>query len=131
MFERQGRNLKSIRMKSNKELREDYKQKKFKIGVFQIRNLSNRKIFIGSSVNLDAMWNRIQAELRFGGHRNEALQNDWKAFGENGFVFEILSELKQDDSKEIDYSRDVKKLEEMFLEELQPYGENGYHVKKF
>jgi hypothetical protein len=114
-------------MKSNKAFKDDYKQKKFRIGVFQIRNTINEKIFIGSSVNLEAAWNRNRSELNFGGHRNESLQKEWKEFGEEAFRFEVLSEIDQKDEENTDYGREVKKLEEMFVDELQPFGEKGYH----
>jgi hypothetical protein len=119
-----------ISMKSNKQLKEDYKQQKFKIGVFQIRNTVNEKIFIGSSVNLDAIWNRIKVELKFGGHRNNLLQQEWKTFGEENFRFEILYEIEEKEGDNIDYSKEVKKLEAMFIEELQPYADKGYHTAK-
>ncbi len=118
-------------MKVNKKLKEEYKLKKFKIGVFQIRNTINGKIFVGSSVNLDAIWNRIKVELKFGGHRNVKLQEEWKAFGEENFKFQILSEIVQKDVEEVDYNREVKQLEDMFVEELQPFADKGYNTPKF
>lgn len=117
-------------MKANKQLKEAYKLKKFDIGVFQIRNIMNGKIFVGSSINLDAIWNRIKAELKFGGHRNEQLQADWKELGEENFSFEILYTIEQKDDDKVDYSKEVKKLEALFMEELQPFGEKGYHAFK-
>ncbi len=114
-------------MKSNKELKEDYKLMQFKTGVFQLRNKVNGKIFIGSSTNLDAIWNRIKVELKFGGHRNIKLQQDWTTFGEENFVLEIISELKQEEDSKTDYGKEVKKLEAMFIEELQPFGDKGYN----
>jgi len=117
-------------MKSNKELKDDYKQKKFKIGVFQIRNTVNGKVFVGSSLNLDAIWNRINSELRFDGHRNEQLQKEWKAFGEEKFQFEILAEIGQEENDRTDYESEVKKLEAMFIEEIQPFAEKGYNTFK-
>ena len=36
-----------ITMDSQKALRDEYKQKKFRIGVFQLRHLDNQKILIG------------------------------------------------------------------------------------
>lgn len=53
-------------MKSPKELKAEYKQKVFKIGVYQIRNTVNGKVFIGTNVNLDAIWNRHRSELTLG-----------------------------------------------------------------
>jgi hypothetical protein len=39
-------------IRTKKELKEEYKLKKFKIGVFAVRNLLNGKIFIGSRVKV-------------------------------------------------------------------------------
>jgi len=117
-------------MASTKQLKDEYRLKKFRIGVFQVRNTVNGKIFVGSSVNLDAIWNRIKVELKFGGHRNTLLQQEWKEFGEDNFRFEILAEIEQKDEDKVDYNKEAKKLEEMFIEELQPFGEKGYNTAK-
>ncbi|GAB4034253.1 GIY-YIG nuclease family protein [Spirosoma gilvum] len=117
-------------MKTNKELKEAYRQKKFRIGIFQIRNMVNGKIYIGGSLNLEAIWNRNRMELNFGGHRNETLQREWKEFGEANFVFEILSEIEQKEGSTIDYSKEVKELEKLYIDELQPFADKGYHKQK-
>jgi len=65
-----------------------------------------------------------------GGHPNHALQAEWKEFGEDAFVFEILDEVDQNGEKEINLKEEVKNLEEYFLEELQPFGEKGYNKLK-
>lgn len=114
-------------MKSKKELKQEYSQKQFRIGVFQIRNTVNGKIFVGSSVNLDAIWNRHRSELKLGGHRNEQLQKEWKEFGEDNFKYEILSEIDEKPGENIDYAKEAMKLEKMFIEELQPFGGSGYN----
>ena len=122
-------NLLFENMKSNKELKEAYKLAKLKIGVFQIRNTINGKIFVDSSPNLDAIWNRHRSELNFGGHRNVQLQQEWKEFGEDNFRFEILSEIDQKDG-DVDYAKEAKQLAEMFIDELKPFGEKGYNRPK-
>ena len=114
-------------MKSNKRLKEEYKNIKFKIGVFQVKNLVNGKIFIDSSVNLDKIWNRHRVELNAGLHRNERLQKDWKEFGENNFTYAILSEIDQKEGENIDYGKEAKQLAKMFIEELKPFGDKGYN----
>ena len=114
-------------MVDKKALKAAYKEIKFKMGVFQIRNTINQKIFIESSVNLDKIWNRHKAQLAFGGHPNTALQLDWKQFGEQHFVFEVLSELSEEESLHRNVNAELKVLEQLFLEQLQPYGERGYH----
>ena len=105
-------------MKTRKEIKEEYKQKKFSMGVFQVKNKSNNKIFIDNSVNMISKWNRHKAELRFGTHRNLELQNDWNKKEEDNFVFEVLSELKQDDKKEVIYSKELKLLQQMIIDEM-------------
>ena len=72
-------------MKSNKQLKDEYKQLKFKIGVYQIRNIVNGKIFIDGTVNIEAIFNRQRLQLNFGNHPNSLLQDEWKTFGEKNF----------------------------------------------
>jgi hypothetical protein len=116
-------------MKSKKELKDSYKQLKFKIGVFQIRNTTNNKIYIDSSTDLIAIWNREKFQLKLGSHPNAELQKEWNEFGEEKFVYEILSEVKQEDGETIDYRKEVKQLAKMFIDELQPFNEKGYNIK--
>jgi hypothetical protein len=56
-----------------------------------------------------------------------ALQKDWKEFGEANFQYEVLSEIKQEANKNIDYAKEAKTLAKMFIEELQPFGDKGYN----
>jgi group I intron endonuclease len=113
--------------KTQKELKNDYKSAKTKMGIFQIRNTVNGKIYIDSSNNLESIWNRFRTELKFGSHRNEVLQKDWNELGEENFTFEVLSEIKQKEDEDINYTAELKKLKAMFLEELKPFAENGYN----
>jgi len=117
-------------MKTNKELKAEYKLMKFPAGVFQIRNTKNGKIFINSSLKLDKVWNSQKFQLELGGHPNRKLQEEWNEFGAENFVFEILDEVDQDGGKEVNLKEEVKNLEEYFLEELQPFGEKGYNKLK-
>jgi hypothetical protein len=116
-------------MKTKKEIKDSYKQMKFKVGVFQIRNIINNKIYVESSTNLVAIWNRHKFQLNSGLHPNTDLQNEWTMFGQEYFVYEILSEIKQDDTKKIDYRKEAKQLELMLIEELQPFNDMGYNTK--
>ena len=114
-------------MKTRKEIKESYKEMKFRTGIYQIRNISNNKIFIGSSTNLAAIWNRQKFQLNYGSHPNTFLQKEWNEAGQDNFVFEILSEIKQDEDKQLNYQKDVKLLEAMFIEEFKPFGDKGYN----
>lgn len=118
-------------MKTKKELKAAYKELKFPMGVFQIKNKTNGKIFIDSSLNIPAKWNRHQAQLKFGSHRNKVLQQEWNHFGADTFEYVVLEEIPFEDAN-VDYGKEVEILEGLFLEQLQPYGEKGYNkiIKK-
>jgi len=115
--------------KTRKELKEEYKQMKFKIGIFLLRNIVNDKIFIDSSMDLVSIWNRQRMELNFGSHPNLSLQKDWNKFGADKFEYEIVSQIKQSETEIRDYKKELKLLEEMYLEKLQPYDDKGYNRK--
>ena len=114
-------------IKTKKELKDEYKRKKFKVGVFQIRNTVNNKIFIESSTDLLAIWNRQKFQLKMGSHHNLELQKDWIEFGEEKFKYEILDELKQKEGISINYRKEAKELEKMYIEDLQPFNDRGYN----
>ncbi|MDR2773132.1 MAG: GIY-YIG nuclease family protein [Tannerella sp.] len=114
-------------MKTKKELKAIYREMKFRMGVFQIRNISDNKIYISSSTDLVAIWNRSRFQLNCGCHPNTELQKAWKEFGEENFVYEILSEIKQDDTMTIDCRKELKQIEELLIEELQPFEDRGYN----
>ncbi len=114
-------------MKTRKELKEEYKQMKFKMGVFQIKNNVNGKIFIGSSLDLIAIWHAQKLQLDIGIHPNSELQKDWKEFGAENFSYEIIEEIKQNDDKPIDYAKEIKVLEEMIIDEVQHFENKGYN----
>lgn len=115
-------------MKSRKDLKNKYKQRRFKLGVFQIRNTVNNKILVDGSTDLATIWNRQKFQLKSGLHPNHLLQSEWNEFGEEAFVFEILTELKQEDEKR-DYRHELKELKEIFIEYLRPFDQNGYNIK--
>jgi group I intron endonuclease len=117
-------------MKTRKELKEEYKLIKYKMGVFQITNKVNGKIFIGSSLDLDAIWHAQKLQLSVGMHQNTELQKDWNQFGAENFSYDILEEIKQTEDPKIDYKKEVKALEELLIEEIQPFDNKGYNKKK-
>lgn len=106
-------------MKTKKELKEAYKQMEFPMGVFQITCTSNGRSLVDHSIDMESKWNRHKMELKFGNHRNKDLQNDWNKYGENGFVFEVLSELKKSEDETMNYNQELKTLQNMIIEELE------------
>lgn len=98
------------------------------MGVFQVRNTVTGKLLIDSSVNLPAMFNRLRMQLATGAHvKHRDLQSDWNELGENAFAFEVLEELEPPDAPGYDPSADLKAMLELWLEQLEPFGERGYN----
>ncbi len=100
------------------------------MGVFQIRNTANDKVFIGSSVNMPGRINRHRFALDAGLHPSKPLQADWNEFGEIAFEFETLEPVEPRDDADYNYASDLEVLEDLWLEKLEPYGERGYNERK-
>lgn len=111
-----------------KELKNQYKHTLRPMGVYQIRNKLNEKIFVGSSINLDGIKNRNKFQLKLGSHPNRILQKDWEEFDEEDFIFEVLEELEPREG--MDIPKELEYLEDLWMEKLQPFGTNGYNLKK-
>lgn len=108
----------------------EYKLSHRPMGVFQIRNTSNDKVFIDSSTNIPGKINRHKFALNMGSHRSKALQADWNEFGDTVFEFETIEPVEPRDDANYDYAADLVTLEDLWLEKLAPYGENGYNERK-
>ena len=110
-----------------KELRRAYKERPKPAGVFQIKNKANGKVLLGSSLNLDGALNAHRFMLSTGSHRNGALQKEWNEYGAATFVFEILEMVKVADDPSFDLSDELTLLEQIWIEQLRPFGERGYN----
>lgn len=117
-------------MKTKEELKKQYKETKLPMGIFQVKNLRSGKLYIGSSVNLPAMINRIKAQLKFGSCFNKELQEEWQEYGAETFEFSVLDELKQKESGQGDVLWELKILEDMYLEKFKPDGAVSYERRK-
>ncbi|HKX28721.1 MAG TPA: GIY-YIG nuclease family protein [Blastocatellia bacterium] len=117
-------------MVDKKSLKREYQQSQTPMGVFQIRNLVNGRVLVGSSLNLPGILNRHQFALQMGKHQNRSLQADWNEFGRENFAFEILDELTPSPDPGRDYRTDLNFLEELWLEKLEPFGDRGYNERK-
>lgn len=118
-------------MDRKKELKQQFKETKIEGGIYQIKNTKNGKIYIDSTRNFKTL-NGKKFMLESGtDNTHPLLQNEWNEFGKDAFVFEILEVLKPKKSGFFDEKRELKKLEEKWLNELKPYGERGYNREKF
>lgn len=109
-----------------KELKRQAAEIKTESGVYQIRNTRDGKLFVDSTRNLKTL-NGQRFMLEMGSHRNKALQQDWSQLGADAFVFEVLEVLKKPEEGYFDEVDALKKLKAKWMQQLQPYGERGYH----
>ncbi len=98
------------------------------MGVYQIRNLVNEKVFIGSAFNLDGVFSKNKFQLDAGIHLSKSLQTDWDEFSTGNFVFEILEEFSPREN--LDLQSELTFLEDLWLEKSEPYGDKGYNERK-
>ena len=110
-----------------KALKQQYRETPRPMGIFQIRNLTNEKVFVSKSFNLPGSLNRHRLQLKTGSHQNRTLQNDWNELGVAQFAFEILDELTPRNATPDELRTDLESLESLWLEQLQPYGARGYN----
>jgi group I intron endonuclease len=113
--------------KTRAEIRRAYKEAPRQAGIFQIKNLKNGKILLGSSTNLHGPLNKHRFMLTIGRHDNADLQGDFDRYGPDAFVFEILEVVKPSDEPGFCLEDELTLLEQIWLEKLQPYGDRGYN----
>jgi hypothetical protein len=107
------------------QLKEAYREMITWYGVIRLTNTHNGKTFIASYPNLKNKEVVLRMQLDDGRHPNAALQADWRAFGGDAFVYEVLE--KRDAAKVEDARFAAQQLEKRHLELLEPYDERGYN----
>lgn len=114
-------------MQARQEQKRAYQERERPAGVFQIKNTANRRLLLGSSLNLEGPLNRHRFLLTIGSHPNRALQEDWDTYGADAFVFEVLEVVKVSDAPHLSLGDELTLLEQIWLEQLAPFGERGYN----
>ena len=115
---------------NRKELIKQYKQTIQPMGVYQIKNKRNGKLYIGSTKNLPGKINSHKFQLKNDLHPNREMQKEFRQIGEEGFSFDVLDRLEPKEDLNYDYSEELKTLEAMWIEKLQPFNEKGYNKIK-
>ncbi|MFA6472768.1 MAG: GIY-YIG nuclease family protein [Candidatus Latescibacterota bacterium] len=115
------------------ELKREYKEAKRPAGVYQIKNEKNGRIFIGSSMNVNARINRHKQSFALLDRLSDNFEipdlvADVKTYGPENFTFEVLETLDGDYDTDDALREDLKLLEQMWLEKCNPFGDNGYNV---
>lgn len=113
-----------------KQLKREYRESQRPMGVFLIRNTVNDKVFVVVGQDLPGNINRHRFQLKMGVHPNRRLQTEWNEFGGESFTFEIFDQLTPREDSNYDYREDLMLLEQLCLEQLQPFGVRGYNEPK-
>lgn len=107
-----------------------YKQNRPDMGVYQIRNTVNNRIYVGSTTNLEGIRNSRLFQLRMGKVVfSRELQKDLDRFGAESFEFSVLEVLENAETG-TKSDRSLASLYVRWLEKLQPFGERGYNSAK-
>lgn len=80
-------------------------------GIYQIINLVNNKIYIGSSCDIRNRFSVHASSLNLARHHNNHLQKSWNKYGEKNFLFLVIFECE----KEL-----LIESEQNFIDALQP-----------
>ena len=75
----------------------DYKKREDAIGIFAVRCAASGEAWVGPTLNLDTVKNRIWFGLRMGSATNKEMQRAWALHGSDSLAFEVLERLDPDE----------------------------------
>jgi len=126
-----GKGAKKVRKVDERaELKRVYKQNVPDMGIYQIENKANGKIYIESSKNLEATRKSREFQLRMGTIVfNRELQKELEQFGAQNFSFSVLDVLAKPEPG-ANIERLLMALKLNWQEKLQPFSDRGYNSLK-
>ncbi|ERL54968.1 GIY-YIG nuclease family protein [Psychrobacter aquaticus] len=86
-------------------------------GIYEIRNMLNNKIYIGSSINIKSRIKRHFNDLKKGSHHSLFLQRSFNKHGSENFSYRIIEITSQDN---------LLPCEQFYLDTLKP----AYNISK-
>jgi group I intron endonuclease len=93
-------------------------------GIYQIKNKTNGKSYIGSSINIRLRWKDHRRKLRKGIHHSKHLQSSFDKYGLDSFEFLII--------EKVDDLNNLLKSEQKWIDFYQSYDRlYGYNSRKF
>lgn len=108
---------------NKKDLKQSYKDSPTTAGIYLIANTQTGHKLLASAANAQGVLNRHLFELKFGQHRNKALQQAWNQYGEPAFEFTILEKVKPDEQN---VKAALEKLLETWQQKLRIAHEHSY-----
>ena len=90
-----------------------------KSGIYIIKNLINNKLYVGSAININNIWDKHISDLKLNKHHSIKLQRAWNKYGSINFKFDVL-----------EFCIDEKLLiqEQYWIDNLEVY-KNGYNCR--
>jgi hypothetical protein len=114
-----------------RQVKKEYLRSIQPMGIVQVKNLKDGRGLLMRSANTSGTINSLRFQLNSGAFpTSQELLRDWRELGEASFTIEVIDELEATDDPARDYDAELRALEELWLERLQPYGELGYHSRK-
>lgn len=75
----------------------EYKKRDDAIGIFAVRCAASDEVWVGPTLTLNTIKNRIWFGLRLGNATNTEMQRAWARHGGDSFAFEVLERLDPDE----------------------------------
>ncbi len=90
-------------------------------GIYKIICTANKRIYIGSTVNLRQRKNEHWSDFKRNQHPNRHLQRAWNKYGEQAFIFEVLEQV---------LTISLTAREQYWLNKLKPFGHKGFNIAR-
>jgi group I intron endonuclease len=92
-----------------------------KTGIYIIQNKKNKKVYVGSGVDIKRRWREHKKLLRKNKHHSPRLQHSWNKYGEENFQFILLEPVRD--------PLHLVAVEQTFLDYYKCYEpERGYNI---
>lgn len=91
-----------------------------KSGIYQIRNLTTSRIYVGSAVSLPHRWNGHKYHLKNKSHKNIRLQNAFNKYGMEDFVFSVI--------EYVENKTDLISREQFWMDKLNAASRDNYNL---
>ena len=106
-----------------KELIAGYKERKISGGVYMITNTKTGMRLLAAETNLEGSKNKFDFCIKTNLCSYPKLQEEWKRYGAQAFTFEVLEELKKDETQtDREFAQDIGALFELWQERLREDG---------
>lgn len=112
-----------VKGEARKQVRAAYKERVVLGGIYAITNTVTGRKLVDATQSLVASRNRLEFAQTTGSAITPKLQKDWKTYGPESFVFEVLEELERGEAQSPqEFAKDLKLLKELWLEKSYPAG---------